>query len=203
MRLGLIAAFAIAHLAAPGLSEAQSQAGRRYAPIGLFIGAIEEGARIFTPARLLPREHPEALGHDFPTVQQLHATEYPLLLWLGERVGLRLGPTLQRYPAEPDSLWPYQGLEAPPDTAALRDAPVRRRPRREAPIPGLRASVYDGAELVAFIVDTRGLSLEERGMTRPTSMGLDVTRREFLERVETASSALDRGFSVVLWDGKE
>lgn len=203
MRLGLITVFAIAHLAAPGLSEAQAQASRRYAVIGLFLGAIEEGARILTPARLLPRDHPEALGHDFPTVQQLHATEYPLLLWLGERVGLRLGPTLQRYPAEPDSLWPYRGLEAPPDTAALRDAPVTRRPRGEAPIPGLRAAVYDGAELVAFIVDTRALSLEERGMTRPTSMGLDVTRTEFLERVETASMALPRGFSVVLWDEKE
>lgn len=203
MRLALISALMVSQLSASCLCAAQAQPSRRYAPIGIFIGAIEEGARIFTPARLLPREHPEALGHDFPTVLQLHATEYPLLLWLGERAGLRLAPTLQRYPREPDTVWPYRALEPPPDTAALRDAIVSHRSWRETPIPGLRAAVYDGVELVAFIVDTRPLTLEERGMTRPTSMGLDITRAEFLDRIEAASPAVARGFSIVLWDARE
>jgi hypothetical protein len=87
------------------------------APVGLFIGAIEEGARIFTPVRLLPFEHSESLGHDFPTVLQLHGPEFALLLWLGERAGYRLWPTLEHYPAQPAADWPYR--------------PARRRGKRQ------------------------------------------------------------------------
>lgn len=85
-----------------------------YLTFGIFIGNIEEGARIFTPARLLPLEHPEALGHDFPTVLKFHQKEYEMLLFLGEKVGLKLKATLQRYPRQPVAEWWYPNFEIPP-----------------------------------------------------------------------------------------
>jgi hypothetical protein len=33
---------------------------------------------------------------------------------------------------------------------------------------------------ICFIVDARNLTLAERGMKRPTSMGLDISRSDFL-----------------------
>jgi hypothetical protein len=171
-----------------------------YAPIGIFFGSIEEGARIFTPTRLLPFDHPEALGHQFPTVLQLHGTEFPMLVWLGEHAGYRLLTTLERYPTLPASDWPYADLRLPPDTVALRAARVVRRARAETPLPGLRAALFDGVALVAFLVDTRGLSLPERGMARATSMGLDLTRADFLGRLQRAAPAGSApGFSVILY----
>jgi len=192
---------AVALLPAAAPAHGQVEAAKPYAPVGLFLGAVEEGARIFTPVRLLPPAHPEGLGHEFPTVLQLHDGEFPMLLWLGEQVGLRLWPTLQRYPTEPASTWPYAELRMPPDTAALRRARVSHRARADAPLPGLRVVLYDGRDLVAFIVDTRGLGLAERGMSRPTSMGLDIPRAEFLRRVTTtAPPAGSTGLVAVLWD---
>ncbi|HLE55526.1 MAG TPA: HXXEE domain-containing protein [Rhodothermia bacterium] len=180
---------------------AQGQQPLPYAPVGLFIGSIEEGARIFTPTRLLPFGHPEAGTHQFPTVLQLHGSEFPMLVWLGERVGYRLWPTLERYPTQPESDWPYPDFRQPPDPTTLRAARTIRRARSEAPLPGLRTLLFDGHELVAFIVDTRGLSLADRGMTRATSMGLDVTRAELLARLQRAAPAEGAlGISVVLFD---
>ena len=170
-----------------------------YAPVGLFFGAIEEGARIFTPVRLLPLDHPEALHHDFPTVLQLHATEFPLLLWLGRQVGFQLWPTLERYPTMPSPDWPYPEFRLPPDSVVLARAPVSRRASVDAPLPGLRAAIFDGSALVAFIVDTRGIPLAARHMTRATSMGLEVDRTEFLRALESAAAAPGSGLLVVLW----
>ena len=158
-----------------------------YVPVGLFIGQIEEGARIFTPARLLPLDHPEALGHDYPTVQQLRSTEFEALVWLGTQAGYGLGTTLRRYPREPSPVWPYPEFRAPPDSAALSEAEIIRRPQSSSGLPGLRAILFDGAELVLFIVDTRQLTLEERGMERATAMGLDVSRPVFLAALNAAA----------------
>lgn len=180
--------------------EAAPATSAAYAPVGLFIASIEEGARIFTPARLVPFAHPEALGHDFPTVLQLHGTEYPMLVWLGRQVGFGLQPTLQRYPREPGEAWPYPDIRQPPDTAALRRARVIVRPVREAPLPGLRAVLYDGRDMVAFIVDTRGLTLAERGMRRPTAMGLDASRATFLERLGSAAPSEPLSLTVMIWE---
>jgi hypothetical protein len=161
------------HPAAPGPSPHQ------IAPVGLFIASIEEGARIFTPARLLPFDHPEAEGHEFPNALKLHRSEYEALVWLGEQVGLRLSATLQRYPKAPADEWWYEDFDEIP-VGEIRAAPVERLPRSEAPIPGLKAVVIHEGLAICFIVDTRGLSLEERGMERPATMGLDMTRAEFL-----------------------
>lgn len=74
---------------------AQQPAAPRYLTTGIFIASIEEGARIFTLARLLPFGHPEALTHQFPTVLQLHGGEDQVLLVIGLAAGLRLLPGLR------------------------------------------------------------------------------------------------------------
>jgi hypothetical protein len=179
--LSRLAALAIlvASGAAATLTAAAAAPQPRIAPVGLFIGSIEEGARIFTPVRLLPFEHPDAEGHEFPNALQLHRSEYDALVWLGEQVGLKLAATLQRYPKAPADEWWYEGFDEMP-AAEIMGAPVERLPKSEAPIPGLKAVVFLEGQAVCFIVDTRGLSLEERGLDRPTTMGLDLTRAEFL-----------------------
>ena len=200
------ATLAIVAVSAPSVLGAQptmrdSSAGKSYVAIGLFFGSIEEGARIFTPVRMLPSDHPEALGHDFPTVQQLHGSEFPLLLWLGGRIGLRLWPTLERYPTEPGRDWPYPDFLPPPDTAELQRIRVVSRPTAQAPIPGLRAALFGDEHLVAFIVDTRGLTLADRRMTRATAMGLEISRAQFLQAIRRDVQRGDRGFVLFRWSG--
>jgi hypothetical protein len=171
--------------------------GQRYLTTGLFIASIEEGARIFTPVRLLPFDHPESLGHQFPTAQQLHNGEDQVLLIIGQAAGLGLGATLERYPTQPDTLWPYAPF-SPPPTAEIRAAPVISEPAGDAPLPGLRALALVDRFPIAFIVDTRGLSLADRHMDRPTSMGLDVTRAEFLAALARAARAAPTTGAAVL-----
>jgi len=158
----------------------------QFVTVGLFIASIEEGARIFTPSRLLPFEHAEALGHQFPTVLQFHGGEDRLLVELGRHAGLLLATTLQRYPMEPDNTWSYSPFQRPPLDLFTALSPVRR-PATEAPLPGLRAVAYFNRFPLAFIVDTRGLSLAARHMNRPTSMGLDVTRAQVQTALATAA----------------
>jgi len=161
----------------------------RFLPVGIFIASIEEGGRIFTPVRLLPFDHPEAFGHEFPNALQLRGSEFDAIVLVGEHAGLRLSATLQRYPQQPDPAWPFQGFEQPP-IDALRKAAVVRRANSEAPLPGLRAAGFYGRRPVVFIVDTRGLSLAARGMERPTTMGLDINRAVFLKALERAAVGL-------------
>lgn len=184
---------------------AGSDASPRYeqkpvVPVGLFIGAIEEGARIFTPVRLLPFEHPEAEGHEFPNALQLHQSEYEALVWLGEQVGLKLAATLQRYPKPPVAAWGYEAFaEVPVD--AIKQATVHRRQQAASPLPGLKAVAFHDGVPVCFIVDTRGLTLRERGMDRPTTMGLDLTRAQFLAGLhEIGNTLTGAGSSVVTFE---
>jgi hypothetical protein len=168
----------------PGIQVAHSN----FVAVGLFIAGIEEGARIFTPVRLLPFAHAEAMGHEFPTVEQFHGGEERLLVSLGRHAGLLLGMTLQRYPTEPDSAWPYAPFQRPPAELFAALAPMRR-PASESPLPGLRAVAYLDRVPLGFIIDTRGLSLEARHMTRTTSSGLDVTRAQVLSALTSAAQA--------------
>jgi hypothetical protein len=175
-----------------GESGAQRQASTVASPapfvtVGIFIASIEEGARIFTPVRLLPFDHPESLNHQFPTVLQFHGGEDALLVALGRHAGLLLGTTLQRYPTQPDTGWPYAEFRRPPAGAFTSAVPVRK-PAAESPIPGLRAVAYVDGFPVAFIVDTRGLSLEARHMDRATSSGLDVNRAQLLDALAAAAA---------------
>lgn len=173
------------------------QATPRYLTTGLFIASIEEGARIFTPARLLPLDHPEALGHEFPTVLQLHGGEDQVLLVIGQAAGLRLAATLQRYPTEPDTLWPYAPFSRPP-LAEIRAAPVITLPAADSPLPGLRALAVVDRFPVSFIVDTRGLSLADRHMGQATTMGLDLSRAEFLAALSRAAQAAPASGAAVI-----
>jgi hypothetical protein len=165
----------------------------------LFIGAIEEGARIFTPARLLPFGHPEALGHEFPTVLQFHRDEDRLLVSLGQHAGLRLAATLQRYPVQPDTSWPYAPFLPPPLAAFQSVTPVIRL-AATAPLPGLRAVAYLDRFPLAFIVDTRGMTLAERRMQQATTMGLDVTRAQFIAALSAAAQDVPaRGPAILVY----
>jgi hypothetical protein len=178
---------------------AQQPVGPRYLTTGLFIAAIEEGGRIFTPVRLLPFEHPEALGHQFPTVQRLHGGEDQVLLVIGQAAGLRLSATLERYPTQPDTLWPYAPF-APPPVTEIRTAPVIPQPVADAPLPGLRALAVVDRFPISFIVDTRGLSLADRHMRQATTMGLDVSRAEFLTALTRAAQAAPvTGAAVIIY----
>lgn len=150
-----------------------------FVTFGIFIGRIEEGARIFTPVRLLPFEHPESLNHQFPNALQLNEREYEALVFLGEKVGLKLSTTLQRYPRQPTPSWNYSEF-VPPPLEDLKGAAVRRLNGRRSPIAGLRAVVYKDRFPICFIVDTRNLTLKQRNMNRATSMGLDISRSQFL-----------------------
>src|SRR4029453_12065883 len=99
------------------------------------------------------------------------------LVTLGRAAGLLLGTTLQRYPTEPDTEWPYSPIRRPPAQQFDSVSP-RRKPTADVPLPGLRALAYPDGFPLAFIVDTRGMSLAARRMDRPTSSGLDVTRAQ-------------------------
>jgi hypothetical protein len=61
--------------------------------------------------------------------------------------------------------------------------------------------LHDGNALILFLVDTRGLTLEERGMAKPTAMGLDIDRAEFLAAVDRAiRTGTGAGLGVVVYD---
>ncbi len=169
-------------------------------PVGLFIGKIEEGARIFTPIRLLPFEHPESEAHEFPNALQLHQSEYEALVWLGELIGLRLAATLQRYPGPPAAQWWYDEFEEVP-VGKIKGATAHHKNSKASSVPGLRAVVFYEEVPICFIVDTRGLTLQERGMDRPTTMGLDMTRAQFLAGlVEAGSSLPNERVSIVTFE---
>ena len=186
-------------MAAPCAGAQSAPVAAGFLTTGLFIGSLEEGARIFSPTRLLPFGHPESLGHQFPTVLQFHRDEDSVLLVIGRAAGFRLEATLERYPTQPDSLWPYAPFEPPP-LAAIRAAPVITRAAAEAPVPGLRAVAFADRFPVAFIVDTRGMSLAARHMTRATTMGLDMSRADLLRGLSAAAQlAPERGAAILVF----
>lgn len=182
---------AILHLGTPvaawARQDSTANATVPHLTVGLFFASIEEGARIFTPVRLLPFEHPEALGHEFPTVLQFHGGEDALLVTLGREAGLLLGATLQRYPRQPNDTWPYDPYQPPP-VDQFTSLTTHRQPAEAAPLPGLRAVAFLDRFPLAFIVDTRGMSLAERRMERGTTSGLDVTRAELQRALRTAAA---------------
>jgi hypothetical protein len=60
-----ILSFVLTVFGAVTVAHGQAARSPAYLTTGIFIGSIEEGARIFTPARLLPFDHREALRHHF------------------------------------------------------------------------------------------------------------------------------------------
>ncbi|RMH11559.1 MAG: hypothetical protein D6701_14890 [Gemmatimonadetes bacterium] len=165
------------------------------------LGSVEEGARMMTPGRLLPFDHPDAHDHEFPNPAQLWRGEVDALVAMGRHAGLDLRATLLRYPRPPADDWPYTEFRAPPAEAIVACDTVRRFPRSAAPLPGLRVvAVIDGAP-VAYILDTRGMTLEERGMSRPTTMGLDIDRATMLRALDAVRQmAADVDDAIVVYD---
>jgi hypothetical protein len=169
---------------------------------GIFIGKIEEGARVFTPTRFLPFNHPEALGHQFPTALELHQSEYDILVFIGEKVGLKLQTTLERYPMQPITAWKYPDFEVPP-VEDVRRADTLSFDAETSPIPGLQVVAYKDRFPLSFIVDTRRLTLTERGMERATAMGLDLTRAQFLDGLTNVGSRIPaHGTWIVIFRSK-
>ena len=168
-----------------------------YITFGIFIGKIEEGARIFSPVRLLPYNHPESGGHDFNTAKMFHQNEYEVLVLLGEKAGLKLQATLQRYPTAPVAEWWYPEFQIPL-VEEVKSAEVKVVDPEKSPIPGLRVVAYKEGFPLCFIVDTRELSLEERRMKRATTSGLDITRQQFLQGLKEISSWFPPGGSLVV-----
>jgi hypothetical protein len=76
-------------------------------------------------------------------------------------------------------------------------APITR-PAGEAPLPGLRAVAYLDRFPLAFIVDTRGMSLAERHMQPATTMGLDITRAQFIAALLDAARAVPAAGPAIL-----
>ncbi|MFQ5637687.1 MAG: hypothetical protein ACE5IR_06790 [bacterium] len=190
--LGLVSVLLFVCLVGVNSSSSGIVLKKPYITVGIFIGKIEEGARIFTPTRLLPFEHPEALGHEFPTALKLHQKEYLALVSLGNKAGYKLKATLQRYPQQPVDRWWFPEFSLPPVTE-LENAVVKIIKSMKSPIPGLKAVAYKNELPLCFIVDTRGLSLEERSMKRATSMGLDLSRKQFLQGLKEVASWLPSG----------
>lgn len=160
-----------------------------YLTCGIFIGKIEEGARIFTPVRLLPFDHPESLGHEFPTALELHQSEADLISLIGQKIGLRLQATLQRYPRQPSMHWGYPEF-APPLIDEMKHADTISFESRVSTIPGLRVVAYRDRFPLSFIVDTRGLTLAERGMKQATTMGLEISRAQLLNALSELASRI-------------
>jgi hypothetical protein len=52
-----------------------------------------------------------------------------------------------------------------------------------ASLPSLRVVAFRDRFPLAFLLDSRSLTLAQRGMQRATSMGLDLTREQFLARL--------------------
>ncbi len=201
----MASAVLVAVLATGVLAKAASGEGAQHLPfltVGVFIASIEEGARIFTPVRLLPFEHPEAGGHEFPNALQLRGTEFEVLILLGEKAGLGLRATLERYPRQPDESWPYEEFSQPP-LEALRYATVVRKEASTAPLPGLRVAAFHAGCPVGFIVDTRGLTLAERGMSRATTMGLDLTRAPFLDALRKSQPSPLSATTIVVYGARQ
>lgn len=192
----LIVVFAA--LLAPS-ARAQEDAPNPYATVVMLLASPDEGARMFSMARLLPPDHPVAIGHDFPTLQTIHPFEVDVLVHLGEQVGLGLRPTLERH-KKPSIIWPHYPQFQLPPVEAIRAAPIERRAAAAARVPGLRAVAFVDGLPAAVLIDTRGLSLAERGMQRPTTSGLDITRAHLDEELSRIAADLpSEGSAIVVF----
>ena len=144
-----------------------------FIPVGIYLGDIEEGARIISFVRLFPKGHSKAEGHDFPTAKVFYIGEVEILLEMGKSLGWNLYATLYRLPDPPIKKWPYLDFEPPPN---IKSSGFTIIERQTVPIPGLLSIACSQEEPLAYIFDTRNLTLEERNMERPTSSGIDISR---------------------------
>lgn len=158
-----------------------------YLPVGVYLGDISEGARIITFIRLFPVGHPMAEEHTYPTASVLHRTEVELLIHMGRQLDFNLYATLNRFPDPPTGEWQWPEFEPPP-VEVLTGGESGPFPD-EVAIPGLVALACLNRGPLAYLVDTRDLTLEERGMERATSSGLDMSRDIFEQELRRICGA--------------
>ncbi|NIM52212.1 MAG: hypothetical protein GTN78_20925 [Gemmatimonadales bacterium] len=199
-RVALLVAAGFATLQAqrvPGdVRQPYAQQEKPHLLVGIYLASPEEGARVFSAVRMLPMDHPEARGHEYPTAAQFHRSEVDLFIRMGRLAGLGLYATLLRHPTLPTEEWTWEGFSPPPaEIATARDTTLGT-----APLPGVRVVAYVDGIPLAFLVDTRGLTLEQRGMSRPTSSGLDVPREDLLRALSRAGETLPSGAWIVLFE---
>jgi len=169
-----------------------------YIPVGIYLGNIEEGARIITFVRLFPLGHPLADGHEFPTANVLHIGEVEIFLEMGKTLGWNLYATLHRFPDPPRRDWFYSDFEPPPN---IKSEGFIINKRQTVPLPGLRSITCHQKQPLAYIFDTRSLTLEERSMERPTSSGVEISRNRLDERLKFECERTDsRQLSIIKFE---
>jgi len=175
----------------------ETQPEKDFIPIGFTLGDLTLGERVITFHRLLPFDHPETQGHQFPTATVFTKKEVEIFMHLGNQIGWNLYATLWRHPATPVDDWMY------PDYPELPLAKIKElaivKPKSPPPLKGLKAVCFLNNEPVIYIIDTRGITLAERGMQRATAGGIDMTRREFLDKLREAQKESSGSDGIIIY----
>lgn len=167
-----------------------------YLPIGFSLGDVSFGERIITFHRLFPVNHPEAKGHVFPTATQYSKNEVEVLLHLGEQIGWNLYSTLYRHPTYPSDsiLFPEFNI-LPVERIKQLDVVSSSNPA----LAGLKVACFLDGNLVAYILDTRGVPLEARGIRRPVAGGYDMPRDEFISRINESLKSTQKTDVIIVF----
>ena len=181
----------------PLISNSQPRKNPDFIPIGIYLGDLTLGERVITFTRFLPFSHPETKGHDYPTATLFTKSEVEIFMHLGEQLGWNLYATLWRHPATPVDQWMY------PEFPELPVEKIKNLPVVESddspPLKGLKAVCFLNDQPVAFIMDTRGITLEERGMKRSTSSGVDMSREEFFSRLSLSQKEMTGSDAIIVY----
>jgi len=182
----------------PSIAHSQTNQEHELIPIGFTLGDLTLGERIITFHRLLPFDHPETNGHQFPTATVYTQNEVEIFMQLGNLLGWNLYATLWRHPSTPVEEWMY------PDYPELPKSKIKEldvvRTNKEPTLKGLKAVCFLNNKPVVYIIDTRGISLAERGMSRPTAGGIDMTRAEFLTKLSESKPKETGGDIIVIFE---
>lgn len=193
LRAIFIAAFLL-----PNPANSQAKQEHDYIPIGFSLGDLTLGERVITFHRLLPFDHPETRGHEFPTATVYTKNEVDIFIYIGKQLGWNLYATLWRHPSTPVDKWMY------PDYPELPGKKITSleiiHSKSEPPLKGLRAVCFLNNKPVVYIFDTRGISLKERGMSRATAGGIDMTRKEFLNKLSSAKEDDSKPDVIIVFD---
>jgi len=177
-------------------SLAQEQEADHFLPIGFSLGNIEIGERIITFHRLFPLDHPESKGHVFPTATQYSRSEFEVFMHLGSLLGWNLYATLNRHPTFPSEEWQYPDFTEPP-FERIKELEVIEQ--KDPVLPGLKAICFINRHLIAYILDTRNVSLEDRKLPRAVAGGYDLTREEFIGKLDHEIRRVNNPNAIIIY----
>ncbi len=177
---------------------ALAQNCNKYIAIDIRLGDIVKGERVITFIRLLSPQHPQAMGHEYPTATSLHKKEVETMIYLGKLLNWNLYATLNRHPTNPVEAWAFEGEFLPSPSKTVKEAKVLYEAQK-APIPGLKSLAFVDRCPVGLIIDTRDLSLEERNMKRSVSSGLDIPRTTFDKIIRDLLKEQSQSSGVIIW----